>query len=135
MPSPLRVVIDTNVLVFALWSADGKPADTLGMIPTERIQPYLNHAILTEYRTVLVRPKFRFSGMVTQQILALFNEYAITISASAAPAKTKDPADQVFYDVACSADAWLITGNMKHFPPDKRVVSPAQFLELQHEDF
>ena len=130
MPSPLRVVIDTNVLVSALWSADGKPADILGMIPAEKIQPYLNHAILTEYRTVLIRPKFRFSGMITQQILALFNEYAITISAPTAPIKTKDPADQVFYDVACSADAWLITGNMKHFPPDKRVVSPAQFLEL-----
>ena len=132
MPAPVRVVIDTNVVVSALWSADGKPADILGMIPAETIQPYVNHAILAEYRKVLTRPKFRFSGMITQQILALFNEYAITVSASPAPLKTHDPSDQVFYDVACTADAWLITGNAKDFPVDERIVTPAQFLTMEH---
>ena len=46
-----------------------------------------------------------------------------------------DPKDMVFYEVALSKeDAYLVTGNTKHFPKKPIVVTPAEMLEiLQHE--
>ncbi|MCL2654429.1 MAG: putative toxin-antitoxin system toxin component, PIN family [Coriobacteriia bacterium] len=129
MSEPRHVVLDTNVIVSALWSPDGKPADIFAMIPAEIIQIYVNHAILAEYRRVLLRPRLRFSGMITQQTLALINNYSILVATNPSTIPFTDPDDRVFYDVACAADAWLITGNKKHFPKEDRIVSPAEFLE------
>ena len=42
-----------------------------------------------------------------------------------------DEDDRVFYEVALSEeDSFLITGNLKHYPIDPRVVTPAQMLEI-----
>lgn len=42
-----------------------------------------------------------------------------------------DPKDAVFYEVALSKDdAYLITGNTKHFPRTPIVVTPAEMLEI-----
>ena len=41
-----------------------------------------------------------------------------------------DKDDQIFYDVAIEAQAYLITGNIRHFPSKPFVVSPAHFLAL-----
>lgn len=47
-----------------------------------------------------------------------------------------DPKDIVFYEVALSKeDAFLVTGNKKHFPKKPIVVTPAEMLEiLQHKE-
>lgn len=45
-----------------------------------------------------------------------------------------DPDDVVFYEVALSKeDAFLVTGNQKHFPKMTQVVSPAEFLDILRE--
>ena len=42
-----------------------------------------------------------------------------------------DPKDIVFYEVALSKeDAYLVTGNKKHFPQKSIVVTPAEMLEI-----
>ena len=42
-----------------------------------------------------------------------------------------DPKDVVFYEVALSIeDAYLVTGNTKHFPKKPIVVTPAEMLEI-----
>lgn len=42
-----------------------------------------------------------------------------------------DPKDVVFYEVAMSReDSYLVTGNIKHFPADRRVVTPNEMLEI-----
>ena len=42
-----------------------------------------------------------------------------------------DPKDIVFYEVAMSKDdAYLVTGNIKHFPKKPFVVTPAEMMEL-----
>ena len=42
-----------------------------------------------------------------------------------------DPQDVVFYEVAMSKeDAYLVTGNTKHFPKKPIVVTPAEMLEI-----
>ena len=42
----------------------------------------------------------------------------------------EDEADKKFYEVALAANAVLVTGNTKHFPRNKRIVTPAEFLTL-----
>lgn len=42
-----------------------------------------------------------------------------------------DPKDVVFYEVALSKeDAYLVTGNIKHFPKKPIVVTPVEMLEI-----
>ena len=42
-----------------------------------------------------------------------------------------DPKDIVFYEVALSKDdAYLVTGNIKHFPKTPIVVTPVEMLEI-----
>lgn len=42
-----------------------------------------------------------------------------------------DPKDVVFYEVAMSKDnSYLVTGNTKHFPAVRRVVTPNEMLEI-----
>ena len=42
-----------------------------------------------------------------------------------------DESDRVFYEVALSEeDSFLVTGNLKHFPVDSRVVTPAQMIAI-----
>jgi predicted nucleic acid-binding protein len=42
-----------------------------------------------------------------------------------------DEEDRKFYNVAKSSGAFLITGNIKHFPPESFIVTPADFLKVQ----
>jgi hypothetical protein len=41
-----------------------------------------------------------------------------------------DEDDRVFYDTAKFAGAYLITGNIKHYPAEPFIITPAVFLEL-----
>ena len=45
-----------------------------------------------------------------------------------------DPKDVVFYEVAMSKeDAYLVTGNKKHFPEKPIVVTPAEMVDIMKE--
>ena len=42
-----------------------------------------------------------------------------------------DPDDTIFYETyLMKDDAYLITGNLKHFPPEPRIVSPADIIRI-----
>ena len=41
-----------------------------------------------------------------------------------------DESDRKFYDTAKTADSYLVTGNIKHFPNDPIVITPAKCIEL-----
>jgi predicted nucleic acid-binding protein len=43
--------------------------------------------------------------------------------------KFTDEDDRIFYDTAKTVNTVLITGNKKHFPKDKIVLSPKEFIE------
>ena len=44
-----------------------------------------------------------------------------------------DQDDKKFYEVAKFCDAWLITGNKRHFPVEPKIVSATEFLELDNK--
>lgn len=46
-----------------------------------------------------------------------------------------DPKDIVFYEIAISKEnAYLVTGNIKHFPVRSFIVSPAEMVEILGDD-
>ena len=129
-----RVVLDTNIIVSALWSPQGIPAEVLKLVVSGKITTVLSNAVIDEYEDVLRRKKFekRFS-LADYDVDGILNimyrraDYYV-LQESTTPPFT-DETDRKFYDLAKSANAYLITGNIKHFPQDNKIITPADFLQ------
>ena len=127
-------VIDTNVLVSALL----KSASIPGIVARESLEgqiiPLLNDEIIAEYRAVLSRPKFKFSPEAVELIIDGLIRRGIFLDAAPTDEWVIDPKDVVFYEVVMEArkenDAYLVTGNIKHFPTKRFVVTPKEMLEI-----
>lgn len=125
----MLVVVDTNVLVSALWSKDGAPARVLSMIISGSLIPCYDYRILNEYRDVLTRPKFQFSDGEVNSLLEWIIDNGRSVIAEPMNINFTDEADKKFYEVAKFCGAKLITGNMKHFPSDEMILTVSEFLE------
>lgn len=68
-------VIDTNVLVSALLSSKDNTAtvQVLGKVIIGEIIPVYSNVITKEYREVLSRKKFGFSGVTPRELLDILN--------------------------------------------------------------
>ena len=125
-------VFDTNVLVSALLTSNAASPTVavLDYILDRTIVPVYNEEILKEYSEVLHRSKFRFA---TQQINAVLGAIrsGIAVDCTNSEWNFPDADDKVFYEVALSIDdAYLVTGNIRHFPPVSKVVTPAEMLMI-----
>lgn len=125
----MLVVIDTNILVSALWSRNGAPAKIMSMVVRGVLIPCFDYRIMTEYREVLQRPKFGFSKGEVNSLLDWFESNGRSVVADPLDDVFIDEADKKFYEVAKFCGAVLVTGNLKHFPEDPQIVSVTDFLE------
>jgi putative PIN family toxin of toxin-antitoxin system len=125
-----KVVFDTNVLVSALWTPGGNPAKIIALMPLGKILPCYTFPIMKEYREVLSRPRLKFSGTQTAELLALFEWYGLAVTAETSHIVMADESDRKFFDAAKTSGALLITGNKKHYPPEPFILSPAEFLKM-----
>ena len=129
----IYAVIDTNVLVSALLTshADSATVMVMNAVINGDITPMYNEEILKEYEEVLSRKKFRFSKSLIKQYLNFFSSVGIASERVRSTEDFPDPKDVVFYEVALSQeDAFLVTGNTKHFPKTPIVVTPAEMLSI-----
>lgn len=124
----MLVVVDTNILVSALWSRDGAPAKVLSMLINGAIIPCFDYRIMTEYREVLQRPKFGFSIGEINSLLDWFESNGRSVISKPLDNVFIDESDKKFYEVAKFCGAILVTGNLKHFPEDPQVISVSDFL-------
>ena len=130
----LGVVIDTNVLISAALSEKGNPAKIIQLALDGKIKVYWDELIFLEYLDVLPRSKFSFAPETQDALIKGLKQ--IRVSALELPEITvsdiplPDESDRVFYDVARSCGAYLITGNLKHYPVEPFIVTPAQFLDI-----
>ncbi len=130
----MTVVIDTNVLVSGLLSPFGPPGVIVGMIAAGRLCPCYDARILAEYNEVLRRPAFPFAEEEVAALMAQIRAGGELATAEPLSVRLPHPDDEPFLEVAASAMAeFLVTGNLKHFPRDRRqgvrVVSPREFLD------
>ncbi len=106
----MLVVIDTNILVSTLWSRNGAPARTVGLVLSGRLTPCYDHRIMLEYRKVLQRPKFRFRPSEVNVLLDWFKQAGRSVVPAPVDLPFVDEADRKFYEVAKYCGAVLITG-------------------------
>ncbi len=130
----MRVVIDTNVLIFGLLSPFGPPGIIVGLITAGSLRSCHDSRILAEYNAVLRRPAFPFAEEEVMALMAQIRAGGELVSAKPLPLRLPDPDDEPFLEVAAAAMAeFLVTGNLKHFPHDRRqgvrVVTPRVFLD------
>ena len=129
----IYAVIDTNVLVSALLSRhpDAATVQVVAAISKSGFRPLYNQEILAEYRDVLSRSKFSFPTQAIASIIDAIQEMGVLSNRVESKEYFPDPKDIVFYEVAMSKnDAYLVTGNTKHFPKKPIVVTPAEMLEI-----
>lgn len=128
-------VIDTNVLVSALLSShsDAATVQVVRRLFSGEIIPLFSEEILAEYNEVLRRKKFRFSEDLIITLMEAIEKYGIFVKPSATGKILPDMKDLPFYEVVMEKrddDAYLVTGNMKHFPSKPFIVTAKQLLEI-----
>ncbi len=138
MKDEFFAVIDTNVIVSALISKniDSNPGKVFRAIVQERIVPLYNDEILAEYRCVLSRPKFHLAPALIETVLKAIIVDGLNLDGvPAIGIDFPDPKDIVFYEIAISKEkAYLVTGNIKHFPARSFIVTPAEMVEMLGDD-
>ena len=127
-------VIDTNVLVSAAMKPESVPGQVVELVLDGVIVPLLNKAIIKEYRDVLLRPKFGFPEQIVKDVLNEIDCHGIYVDAEHVDVELPDPKDLVFYEVVMDMrkeeDAYLVTGNIKHFPEKPFIVTPRQMIDI-----
>lgn len=129
----IYAVIDTNVLVSALMAKNDNATvrQVVNAIIDGKITPMYVDEIINEYMEVLSRPQFHFSSELCAALIARIKKYGISSERASFQEVMQDESDRVFYEVALSRDeAYLVTGNLKHFPKTPIVVTPAQMLDI-----
>ena len=132
------VVLDTNVVVSALFNLSSVPGIILQEALAGRLIPLLHEDILDEYKDVLYRPKFKFNQRDIEITLTGLIKRGIFLDAVSIEDYVPDPDDAIFYEVIMKAkettDAYLVTGNIKHFPVKPYVVTPKEMLGILNGD-
>ena len=134
------VVIDTNVIVSALITRNesSPTVQILKFLASGHIIPVYSDEIIKEYDEVLRRKKFKLSETIIIRLLKDIMDNGLHISELSKVEETMpDPKDVVFYAVTLSAqdkDAFLVTGNGKHFPEKPFVVTPTELVSIVRDD-
>lgn len=127
-------VIDTNVIVSAMLNPDSIPGTVLKCAFTGIIVPFINKEILDEYIEVISRKEFGFDHKDIDYFLTNINERAIFVDRTPSDELFVDKKDIVFYEIALTGrnktNAYLVTGNTKHFPKKPFVVTPREMVDI-----
>lgn len=131
---PLRLVLDTNIIVSAAIKPDGLQRTVLLLALTRPARLYVSAPILSEYRMVLSRPEFQIRKGLRQQFLQWMERNSHLVSPSLRIRAAADPDDNIFLECADAARAdYLVTGNQRHFPhywKQTKIVTSREFVTL-----
>jgi putative PIN family toxin of toxin-antitoxin system len=127
------VVLDTNVVVSAGITPGGAAAMLLSdWVLKGQIQVITSPWIVEEYQEVAQRPRFRRYGFPPLWLDVLIEGSLRLPEPDPWSYQGPDPKDLPFLALAHASGAWLVTGNLKHFPAPLRhgvtVLSPAKYL-------
>lgn len=130
----IYAVIDTNVIASALISKHPgtAPLTVLANVFSGDITPVFNDEIIEEYQVVLSREKFHLNPQDIDTALSAITDYGLNLERTPDVDESfPDPKDLVFYEVKMSKDdAYLVTGNTKHFPKKPFVVTPREMVHI-----
>ena len=131
-------VIDTNVVVSSMLKKDSIPWQIMDLVNSGIIVPLLNEEIINEYIEVITRNKFNFDKDLVDDMMERIKNKAIMIQREKTLEDFIDKDDIVFYEIVLSAkstmDAYLVTGNIKHYPVRSYVVTPSEMIQIIEKD-
>jgi putative PIN family toxin of toxin-antitoxin system len=131
---PLRLVIDTNVVVSAALKPEGPQRTVILLAMTKPARWYVSDPIVSEYAMVLSRPELKIRRGLRQQLLQLIKNHARVVKASRLVQVTSDLADNMFIECTDAARAdYLVTGNQRHFPKfwkNTKIITSSEFLTV-----
>jgi putative PIN family toxin of toxin-antitoxin system len=117
--TPLRVVIDTNLVLSALVFAQGRLTPLREAWQNQQIQPLISKTTAAELIRVLQYPKFKLSAADQQELLADYLPYCQTMNPPSPPfykGGNTFSHSQVFIELAIAGHAEaLITGDQDLF--------------------
>lgn len=127
----MLVVLDTNVLVSALLTPNGKAAYILDALVLDKLTICYDYRILEEYQDVLPRAKFHIPESEIRYVLDLIKRNGLSfVPTSLAEIPFTDESDRAFFEMAKFMNAILVSGNLKHYPDDSCVMSVSDFYDL-----
>ena len=131
---PLRLVVDTNIVISAALRPDGLQRTLLLLALTKPARLYVSAPVLAEYHDVLSRPELKIRRGLQRQLLDLIADRARLVAPSRSLEVTSDPDDNIFVECADAARAdYLVTGNPRHFPrfwKTTKIITSREFLDM-----
>jgi putative PIN family toxin of toxin-antitoxin system len=131
----LRVVLDPGVLVSAVISRTGPPAEILDRWRDGEFDLLVSPKLLDELEDVLLRPKFREVASDEEAhayVEALAREALLVRDPEEIPPVTADPGDDYLVALAVAVAAEAIVSGDKHLTelvdPPVPVLTPREFL-------
>jgi putative PIN family toxin of toxin-antitoxin system len=132
--SPLRVVIDTNVIFEGLTKQGGSAGVIIEAWLDDLFQAYVSNALAYEYADVLARKLSSKHWQQVQPVLGTLLRKAdfVDIHYSWRPV-SPDPGDDHIIDCAMNSGAIIVTANIRDFRLAQeslgvRVLSPLKFV-------
>ncbi|WP_457637885.1 putative toxin-antitoxin system toxin component, PIN family [Oceanithermus sp.] len=133
----IRAVIDPGVLIAAVLSPSGAPAELLRCWLAGAFEMVVSEKLLDELEQVLLREKFRayLSQAEVRRYIALLKRWAAyAVDAAHSERYTSDPNDDYRVALALSAHADFIVSGDKHLTgltdPAAPVLTPREAVEL-----
>ncbi|MDE7121567.1 MAG: putative toxin-antitoxin system toxin component, PIN family [Oscillospiraceae bacterium] len=136
---PYYAVIDTNILVSALLTKheDAATLKIMRAVFSGVIIPLYHTDIITEYIEVLSRPKFHFKSETIQTMINAIVTNGIAVTPDPTGEILPDMDDLIFYEVTMSKrneNAYLVTGNLKHYPNRSYIVDASEMVHIMQEN-
>lgn len=131
----VHAVIDTNVLVSSLitFNPDSPTISVIREIRDGNIIPIYSGYLLTEYREVLSRSKFKIPGDIIERIINMFIDKGMIFEPEEEYVILPDSDDVPIYLITMQTrelDSYLVTGNTKHYPVADYIVTPKKMMEV-----
>ena len=131
---PLKLVIDTNVVISGALKSKGLERTALTFALTSPAALFVTKEILAEYSEVLSRPELRIPTDESNALINLITERSSLVTPSRKLLICPDPDDNIFLECAEASRAdYFITGNLKHFPAywrNTKVINARELLNI-----
>ena len=132
---PLRLVIDTNIVISAALKPDGLQRTVLLLAITKPARLYVSEAIMAEYREVLARPEMKIRKGLRQKLLQLIMRHAHSVTPGLPASRWRAIRTTTgFLECADAARAdYLVTGNPRHSPKfwkKTKVITSREFISI-----